>query len=172
MRKLIAIALIAFASPCLAQTAPSQPPQDLSKGSGLNVGECLTILAGLQALDGYTVLDATKTARTLPYELGLTRKAIMADLSAVTAVQDDQRRLQAALFREKLHKYASRAAKPDAVEIPPGTVEFDEYNREVDDSLHLPCKAVLTHIGIGELNLAKNEIPGTALAAMDKILDK
>jgi hypothetical protein len=96
----------------------------------------------------------------------------MADLSAVTAVQDDQRRLQAALFREKLHKYASRVAKADAVEIPPGTVEFDEYNREVDDSLHLPCKAILTHIGIGELNLAKNEIPGTALAAMDKILDK
>lgn len=138
-----------------------------SKGftTSLTVNDCLTVNSGLIALDGYQTLDANKQRITLPYDFGnvALRRIIQRNIAAIAAVQQDQLQLQKDIFKE--------VAK-GSTKIEPDTPKYEEYTRQVEKSLKLPCTAKLEHININDLKLDKNEIPGTVLVALDKILDK
>ena len=60
----------------------------------------------------------------------------------------------------------------DGADIPPGSPAFTDYNKQVQALGAAECTVRLVPIKAADLKLDVNEIPGTVLSALDKILDK
>ena len=56
--------------------------------------------------------------------------------------------------------------------ITPGSKENIEFDREMNDYLDRPCKAELDHLSEADLKVDENDLPGTVLSALWKILDR
>ena len=181
MKKTV-IALLALVLPtcAFAQLAPAAPPSPSIAAAlrtagippqpgALTVAECLTILGGLNQLDGHqVVINAGKpneSVVTVSYVFGnaALRRIIQEDIVALQSVQKTAQTLQIAIFKENVK---------DGTEIKPNTPEMEAYNKQINDASIAACPANVTHIRLADLKLEQNEIAGTILAALDKILDK
>lgn len=133
------------------------------------VGECLTIYEGLKGLDGHIVLihegkpDESTFIKSYQFDNAELRSAIASDLAALDNVKTIHDRVKQSIFKEIVG---------EGYQIKQDTKEMVLYQKRVYESEQLPCEAVLTRIRLKDLKLDKNEIPGTILAALDKILDK
>lgn len=175
MKKLIiivcSIALtMMFASLAFAQAAPvKQEPSAAINPSGLTLNDCLTVLTGLNALDGYqVVVNAGKPneqviVRSYEFSNGDLRGDIADNIATLTAIQKTAQEAQAQIFRD--------VAKGET-EIKPGTPQVTEYDRQLKELTTRSCSAQLKKIKTSDLKLNKNEIPGSVLAALDKIREK
>lgn len=166
MKKIfLAAAFALIVNPIFAAEAPVQhPPIDVP--SGLTIQDCLEVLSGLQGLDGHwVVLNENKDAKLVSFvfENDVLRGIIQDDITALNAVQNRQQKIEQDIYKE--------IAGTKGV-IDPGTKEVTQYNQRAFDSKQKPCTAVLRHFSIKDLKLGKNEIPGTVLGAIGKILDK
>ncbi len=147
------------AEAAVSKEGPLVTPQKLT------IAECQTILSGLTGLDGRTELSRDGAAVTLAYkfENARLRVAIQQNIAALQAVQAEFSKGVQGVFKE---------IAGDAPEIKPGTPEMVRYTKQVTDAQQLPCRAELVRIKADDLKLDKNEIPGSVLGALDKILDK
>lgn len=127
--------------------------------------DCILLLSGLQSLDGHQELTKDRGAINVPYkfENAKLRAAIQSNLAELQRVQAELQKLQQSIFRE---------VAGGKLELQPNTQEFADYSKQFTAAQELPCKATLTRIHINDLALQRNEIPGSVLAALDKILDK
>lgn len=170
---LLALAAITGAN---AQTAPAPAPAPAPRTAiippqpaPLTVAECLVVLGGLNQLDGHQVIFAGGTPKeqivTLSYEFGngTLRRDITQDIVELQAVQRTAQTVQQQIFKE--------VAKGET-EIKPNTPQMEEYNKQINEASVAPCPAKIIRIKQADLKLEKNEIAGTVLAALDKILDK
>lgn len=162
--RIAAIALLvatgAFAQEAkVKQAEPLQPPQKLT------IMDCQNIMAGLTALDGHTELSKDNVPVVLAYQFGSAklRLIIQQNIAALTVMQHDFTKGMQGLFKE---------IAGDAAEIKPGTPEMARYTKQMVDAQQLPCNAALSRISAADLKLEKNEIPGSVLGSLDKILDK
>lgn len=132
----------------------------------LTMADCQTLLSGLTALDGRQELTKDGTAVLVPYQFGnaALRLAIQQNIAALQAVMADFTKVQQGIFRE--------IAGPDVAEIRPGTPELGRYQKQLAEALQVRCPAKLSRIKAGDLRLDRNEIPGSVLGAIDKILDR
>lgn len=150
-----------------AAEAPVKPTPGLPD-TGLTVNECLTILSGLNALDGrQVVVSAGKPDEkviNLSYDFGNAklRMDIAHDMAVLGAIQRDSQTAQQGIFLE-----VGKGA-----DIKPGTPEYANYDKQLKDLVDRPCHAALARIKAADLKLDRNDIPGSVLAAIDKILDK
>lgn len=133
--------------------------------SELTIADCQTLLAGLNALDGHAELTKDGTLVTLPYKFGSgkLRMAIQQNLAALNAVQQDFSTVQQQVYRE---------VAGEAPSIAPGSPELARYNRLIGEALKAPCKAKLEPLKVADLKLDQNEIPGSVLAALSRILER
>jgi hypothetical protein len=166
---------ILAAAVCLSSVSAStgaQAPVKQEPGlpsSGLTINDCLLILQGLNSLDGrQVVVNAGKSNEQVvlqAYEFGNAklRLDIAHDLAILSAVQKDSQAVQQKIFLEV------GKGSPD---IKPGTPELLDYNNQLKDLMARPCLADVSRIKAGDLKLDKNDIPGSVLAAIDKILDR
>lgn len=154
---LIAIALFGMVAMHGRARADDQPK--------LTILDCQTVLAGLSGLDGRQEV-AGGAAITVPYKFGSAtlRLAIQQNIAALTAVQQAFTKSQQGLFRE--------IAGDATTELKPNTPEFARYQRLVLEAQQGPCDVKLTRIKAADLKLDINEIPGSVLGALDKILDR
>lgn len=133
--------------------------------SKMTVGECLSVLAGLNGLDGKQELTKDGAAITTPYQFGSAklRLAIQQNIARLTDLQRGVTQVQQDIFRE---------VAGTATEIKPNTAEFVRYQKMILDAQQAPCNIELQRIKADDLKLDKNEIPGSVLGALDKILEK
>lgn len=171
MRRLIFTILFTLSSAlagAYAQQAPvKQAPLQPGAADKLTMRDCITILAGLTALDGRRVIvgagKATETAETIPYKFApKVRGAISRNLFVLGNVQQE---VQAANRRAQ-----ERIGKGQP--ITPGSKENIEFDREMNDYLDRPCKAELDHLSEADLKVDENDLPGTVVSALWKILDR
>lgn len=150
---------IAFAIVCLAF------PAFAAETKPLTILDCQNILGGLTALDGHTELSKDNAPVTVSYQFGSARfrLALQQNIAALNAMQQDFTKSMQGVFKE---------IAGEAAEIKPGTPEMARYTRQMNDAQALPCAANLTRIKADDLKLDKNEIPGSVLGALDKILDR
>lgn len=143
---------------CELRSARAEPAK-------LTIGQCLTILSGLNALDGKQEMTKDGTAITTAYQFGSAklRLAIQQNVARLNDLQQGLQKVQQEMFRE---------VAGDATEIKPNTPEFIRYQKMVLDAQQQPCNIELQRISAADLKLDKNEIPGSVLGALDKILDR
>lgn len=144
----------------LAGPAQAEEPAKL-----LTVQECLTVLAGLNGLDGRTEMTKDNTPVQVPYQFGSAklRLAIQQNIARLNDLQQGLTKVQQEMFRE---------VAGTATEIKPNTAEMVRYQKMVLDAQQQPCNINLQRIKADDLKLDKNEIPGSVLGALDKILDR
>jgi hypothetical protein len=158
-RVALVIAALALSSP-----APAAEPE-------LTIDDCLTILVGLNGLDGHQALTRDNTVVVLSYkfENAKLRGIIQENIAALGAVQSNLQKVQQQIFKEVAgSKFELR---PDAAD-PAERALLQQYQKQALDARQGPCKATLSRISLNDLRLDKNEIPGSILAALSKILDK
>lgn len=173
MKKLAAaVALAAFLltvpDVVFGQAAPAkQEPITPGSQAGLTIRDCISVLRGLQLLDGQKVVVAqgrsTESVEVVPYKFaGKTRSAISHNIFVLGQVQQEidsaDRR-----FRAEVGK-----GKP----IEPGSKEQIELDQRINEYAERPCKVELDRIADSDLKLDENAIPGTVLAAFWKIRDR
>lgn len=131
----------------------------------MTIGQCLTVLAGLNSLDGKQELTKDGTAIVTPYQFGSAklRLAIQQNVARLNDLQQGVQKVQQEIFRE---------VAGNATEIKPNTAEFVRYQKMILDAQQEPCNIELQRINAADLKLDKNEIPGSVLGALDKILDR
>ena len=166
MKRLMIAAVAALVSiAAWASEAPvKQDPVD--KPTGTTVQDCLDTLSGLQNLDGHwVVLNDGKDSKLISYvfENDTLRGILQDDIAALNVVAQRQQKIEQDIYRE--------IAGTNVI-IEPGSKDVLKYNQRVFDSKQKPCTAILKRFNIKDLKLGKNEIPGTVLGALDKILDK
>lgn len=139
--------------------------------AGTTVFDCLTILHGLNEIDGrrQVIVSQGKPEEKvldLPYEFGngRLRGDIAHNIAVLGAVQrtygDAQQKIQLDIAK-------------GASKIDPGTPEAVEYDRQMRQLTSAPCAIdQLVRIKASELKLDKNEIRAGALAEIDKIFDR
>lgn len=160
---IIGLTAAAAAAQSPAKTDPPKPPAELT------LNDCLTLLPGLNGLDGRTYVvnagKATEQAVTLPYEFGNSRLRldIARNIAQLVAVQRDADQVRQKIFME---------VGKGAPEIKPGSPESVEYDRQLRELTARPCGVTLARIKAKDLKLDKNEIPGSVIGALDKILDR
>lgn len=178
MRIVLIAGALALSQVAFAAEAPVK--QDtMPKPAGMTIAECTTVLAGLEALDGYqTVINEGKpnvqvVARSYVFGNGTLRADIAHDISALRDVRHTAQEAQQAIFRELakgateiLQTVADQAGKEHPNQV------YAEYVRELNEATDKPCLAILTRINLKDLKLEVNEIPGSALSNIDKILDR
>jgi hypothetical protein len=141
----------------------------VTTSNGLTIQDCLTVLTGLQNLDGHWVIinagKPNEDAKLISYvfENATLRGVIRDDIAALTNVQTTQQHVEQDIYRE---------IAGEKIKIEDGTKEVLLYNQKVFESKQRPCTAILTRFSIKDLKLDKNEIPGSILGAIDKIMDR
>lgn len=169
MKKIVIAAALAILPTCAFSQTSNATKNLATPAPVITVRDCLLILNGLSGLDGYNVLinagKPNEQVLTRAYEFNNAklRRDIQTNIAALQVVQQATQKLNQDIFRE--------VAK-DSNEIKPDTPQYVEYTKRVSDGEGLPCTAQLVRININDLKLEKNEIPGSVLAALDKILDK
>lgn len=160
-RIFVFIVVLLFAQSVVA----AEPAKETKAESKLTIADCQTILAGLKGLDGRQEITKDGSAVTTPYQFGNAklRLALQQNIARLNDLQQDFVKVQQDLFRE---------VAGDASEIKPNTAEMVRYQKLILDALQAPCNIELQRIKAEDLKLDKNEIQGSVLSALDKILDK
>jgi hypothetical protein len=162
---LIACSLMWFV-PALAQQAPVPPALPATT---MTIRDCKLVLAGLRGLDGHQVISnagkPNEQVLLLSYEFNNAdlRRDIQTDIAALVSIEATDQKVQQDIYREVAGAKVTIAA---------GSPEEIEYGKRVMASQDGPCNAQLSKINIKDLRLDKNEVPGTVLGALDKILVK
>lgn len=162
----LALAFLTVPNIVFAQAAPAKQ-EAITPGSqaGLTLRDCISVLRGLQLLDGRRVIvgagKSTESAETVPYKFaGKVRSAISHNLFVLGQVQLEvdsaDRRLRAEIGKE----------------IKPGSKEEEALVGKINEYAERPCKVELDKISDSDLRLDDNEIPGTVLAAIWKIRER
>jgi hypothetical protein len=131
----------------------------------LTILDCQTLQAGLTSLDGHQELTRGGESVSLAYQFGSAalRLTIQQNLAALAVPLGAFDKARQAIFKE---------IAGDAPEIKPNTPEATKYTAQVQAAQQRPCDVDLQRIKATDLKLDKNEIPGSVLAALDKILDR
>lgn len=157
--------LLAMALAILLAVIMCSPAARAADTPKLTIGECQTVLVGLQGLDGRNEITKDGSAVTVPYQFGSARLrlAIQQNVARLSEMQQGFNKVQQELFRE---------VAGNAAEIKPGSAEMLRYTKLVVEAQQAPCNIELQRIRADDLKLDKNEIPGSVLGALDKILDR
>lgn len=153
--------------------AKPQPTAAAAPADKLTLRDCLGILTALTQLDGRKVIvaagKANESVELVPYSFGsspsrsgLVRDAISHNLFMLAAVQQEA---QAA--NRRIQNEVGKGAT-----IAPGSKEAGDLDARLNEYLDRPCKVDLDQLRDEDLNLDKNEIPGTVLAALFKIRER
>lgn len=172
----IILAAVLLSTSAFAAEAPVKP--ELPK-SDMTIDECLVVLSGLESLDGYqTVVNEGKpnvqvVNRSYVFGNGVLRADIAHDITALRDVRKAAQESQQGIFKEVAKgapDIPQTVAGADGKEHP--NPLYAEYIRQLNQATGKPCSAIPTHISIKDLKLETNEIPGSVLSALDKMLDK
>jgi hypothetical protein len=160
--------------PAIAQQAPvQQDPAAAMSPAKLTIRECLGLLSALNSLDGQRVIVAkgkpTESVETVPYKLGSSqdragkvRGAISHNIFMLGQIQQEA---QAANRR-------AMASIGKGTEIRPGSSEAIEFDRQMAEYTERPCNVELDHIQEADLRLDQNDIPGSVLALLWRVIDR
>jgi hypothetical protein len=168
-----AVCLVSITA-CAAE-APAQKPA--GPPASMSINDCLLVLQGLNAIDEHMVVIGKSpneqiVKQSYEYGPGGFRLNVLAhNIRVLTAIQQDAQTEQQKILRDILNKMPPKDGKP-AVEIAAGTPEAIEYDKRLKELTAGPCLADLAHFKEPDLKLDKNELPGWALANLDKIRDK
>jgi hypothetical protein len=163
----VAIAVAILAGPALGQAKPK-----------LTVAQALSLLSALRNLDGHLSVvkqGGQDVTIMVPWEFGsgALRARIAGDISLLNPIEksaDDSRR---GILKEIIAKMPDEKDGSRPQSVLPGTAEFTEFQRQYNEVLNgdSPISDMLARIKASELKLDKNEIPVTALSALEPILD-
>lgn len=185
MQKLTVLCAAAALS-CGAALAADAPKITLDQASKL--------LVALRNLDGHMIVVKQNGVDNVvmdPWHFGSARVRlrISNDINVLEASLKVAQTARQGIFREAAAKATKRlcSVAPEAAggklaaecvngqvnELRPGMPEFDEYDRQSKelDAQGAPGTQDLARIKASELNLDRNEIPGTVLSALEPILD-
>jgi hypothetical protein len=177
----ISAAMLVVATVANAAEAPTAPPATapaapLIPKADLTMNECLKILRGLRGdggsnrgLDGYLVIsnagkpNETVVPQTYRFSNPNLRMDIGQDIARLSDIPNVIEKTRQQIFLE--------VAKSD-LEINPSTPQMADYNKQLVLLGESPCRVTLIHIKASDLKLDVNEIPGSVLGDIDKILDR
>ena len=172
------IALLVLATPVLAAGIPPGnfvfpiPVAFAAEAPKLTVAQTLSLLTALRNLDGHQVVvknNGQDVIMMQPWDFGsgLLRLKIANDITIAAAVEKGLDDARLAIMKEILKD------KPGTTSLQPDTPEMAEFVKQYGEAISAPAKGVqdLAHIKASELKLDKNEIPVTALSALQPILD-
>jgi nitroreductase len=126
--------------------------------------QALSMLQALRNLDGRMVIvKETPVMQPWDFGSGTLRLRIAKNVSALVAVEKAIDDARIGIVKEQM--------KGGVDQIKPGTPEFDAFQKQYADMLNAPAQVELARIRASELKLDKNEIPVTALSALEPILD-
>ncbi len=164
-----AIAAIILSTGALAAEDSSAAKKSDALPPQMTIRDCLSVLAGLQQLDGHRVIVAAskpnESIETMPYKFpGRLRDAISHDIFVLGTVQQEA-------------QVADRRIQQEVPQIDPKDADATAKKQQrdakvadrVDEFVGRSCKVELDKIADADLNLDANEIPGTVLAAIWKI---
>lgn len=135
----------------------------------LTINDCLNLLQGVNGLDGHVVIvnagKPNEAPQLIPYkfENPELRKAIQGNLVKLQGIQRDVDQVRQKVFAE---------VSPTGTDIQPSTPERVNYDKQLIALGNSTCQVALVRIKWDDLRLKDNDIPGSVLAALDKILDK
>lgn len=181
-RFFFAILFMAGIYPAFAAEAPvKQDPATALNPAKTTVLDCLTILNGLEEIDGLHPVvvnqgKPTEQVVNIPYEFanGALRKNMATDIRLLGVVRHDQQEAsqKELMVISKGKGEIKEPEKPSAeehAEYLRQTVAFNERMKQLT-SAACPLDG-LARIKSGDLKPDKNEIRAGALSAIDKILD-
>jgi len=150
-----------------AQADTVKFPADAAK---FTVGQCLDILAGLNALNfvGQQLADQRQVPPTdaRPYKLGATRLTLALDMAALRPIADATEKARQGLLNE------IGSGKP----IAPNSEESKRFFEKWQDTLNAPCPVTLGRIKAADLKIGDgpddNPIPPAVLSALVPIIDQ
>lgn len=162
----LAIAVMAVAIFVRGAAAESKP---------LSVAQALSMLQAMRNLDGHIVIvkqNGVDTAITQPWSFGSgsLRVRIATSTAALAEVEKRLDETRRSIVRELLKTLPEVDGKKPT-EIPAGTPQWSELQRQFVEALEAPASVTLSRIKASELKLDQNEIPVTAIAALAPILD-
>jgi hypothetical protein len=151
-------------------------PSVAQKSAALTVAQSLSMLQAMRVLDGRTVVvkqNGGETAVVQPWDFGsgALRLRIAKNTTALAEIEKALEDTRQAIVREILKSMPPAKDGTAPTEIPPGTPQWSELQKQFGDALNAPAQVTLSRIRASELKLDRNEIPGTALSAMAPILD-
>lgn len=158
--KFVAATMIAGITPAIAEPA------------AVTVGQALALITALKNLDGHMIVVKQNGADNIvmtPWEFnnGKLRLRIKSDINILEGALKIAENARQDILKEALKKAGN------ATELKPGTPEYDDYQKQYADMVAQPVPGAhdLSRIKASELNLDRNEIPGTVLSALSPILD-
>lgn len=153
--------------------------------TGLTIGDCLTILTGLNKLDEQrdVVVNKGKPNEAVVkeyYEFGKVglRMDIAHNIRLLTDVQRDSQPEQQRIFYRILRTVPDvKVPRPGeqagpATTIPQGSPQEEEFQAKMRELTDKPCLAQIVRINAADLNVDPNRIPVGTLSLIDKILDR
>lgn len=160
-----------------AAHAAEAPITEKKIPSSMTINDCLLILQGMQAIDEHIVVVGKEPNQQLvkqSYEYGpggFRLNFLARNIRMLTDLQQTAQAEQQKILRDILNKMPQKDGKAPT-EIQPGTDEATEYDKRLRELTGAPCLADLAHFKESDLKLDKNELPGSALANLEKIRDK
>jgi hypothetical protein len=178
MKKLLLAAAIALL-PLHAAAAEAPVKKDFvmpPSSGGITIKECLEILQGLNAIDQHIVIigkapNQQTVQQSYEYGGNFRINVLAHNIHALSALQQDAQAEQQRILRGILAKMPEKDGKP-ATEIPTGTPEAADYDKQLRELTSAPCLADLVHFKEPDLNLDQNGLPAWALSNIEKIRDK
>lgn len=177
-RFFLTILFMAACAPAIAAEAPVKTEAALPS-TGMTLNDCLLILQGLNAIDEHIVLfgkPGEQQTIKLAYEYGsgTFRAALGSNIRILTTLQQgaqaDQQKILLEVFKGKGGTPPDKdASSEEKAEFAKQSIAYDKQLKELTAA---PCAVQLTRIKVSDLKLEKNELPASALANLDKILDK
>jgi hypothetical protein len=135
----------------------------------LTMSECLSIHAGLNALDQYTVVvkeNGQEKSISKQYKLGNARMTVALDMSALKSVADAAEKARTGLITEI----------GQGKDIKIGTPEGKKFTDQMQQWLDSPCSVKPGHIKLADLKIGdgdgENPIPPSVISALLPILDQ
>jgi hypothetical protein len=167
--------MITAISPAIANEAPVKPEPPKPT---MTIDECMTVLAGLEALDGYTTIikegkpDAQVVVRSYVFGNGALRDDIAQNLTALRDVRRSTQETQNAIVKEigkGANDIPAQIMGPDGKQLI-SNPDYVEYVRQVNQLTAKPCNAIPVPIRLKDLKLDINEIPNSTISNLGKIL--
>jgi hypothetical protein len=150
-------------------------PADAQTKSGLTVAQALSMLQAHRVLDGHSVIvkqNGADTAVLQPWEFGsgTLRFRLAKNTAALAEIEQGLDTARRAIVKELLKGMPEiDGKKPTSIDS--GSPQFAELQRQFGEALDAPASVSLFRIKVSEFKLDKNEIPVTALSALEPILD-
>jgi uncharacterized protein YdbL (DUF1318 family) len=167
MNKILCALLVFFCPQCEAA----------EKSQGITVDQAVQLATALRNFDGHLVVikqNGAENTVMIPWEFGdgRLRLRVSNNLAILDAAIKSINAAQIAIFKEATQKASERTGKTE-VDLPVGTPERIDYDRQNDELLKQPAPGTqdLSRIKASELKLDKNEIPVTVLTALKPILE-